>query len=121
MQAGQQDGLVIGGLRHATPTYLSPLTRRQHHVHQLNLAQLLEDSPRLVAQSSPLASLRERLPENVGQEADQDVYQHPLLFLVPYRTELQVALVDSERGLGLGQLDIGFPKLLVAPLHNIAA
>ena len=101
---------MVGGLGHATPTNLRPLTCWQHHVHQLDLAQLLEDPARLVAQSSPLASLRERLPKNIRQEADQDVGQHPLLFLMPDRTEPQVALVDSERGLGLGQLDIGFPS-----------
>jgi hypothetical protein len=66
---------MVGGLGHATLTDLSPLTCWQHHVHQLDLAQLLEDPAGLVAQSSPLASLRERLPEDISQEADQDVGQ----------------------------------------------
>jgi hypothetical protein len=41
----QQDGLVVRGLRDAASADLHPLTRWQHDVNQLDLAQLLEDPP----------------------------------------------------------------------------
>ena len=47
--------------------------------------------------------------------------KHPLFFLVPDRTQPEVAFVDAERRLGLRQLDVRFPKFFVAPIRHVAA
>ena len=72
-------------------------------------------------QAGSLATLGKRLPEDIGQEADQDVRQHPILFLVPDRTQQQVAFLNAKRGLRLRQLDVRLPQILVAPVCHVAA
>jgi hypothetical protein len=120
-QTCQQDGLMVGGLGDATLTDLGSLACGQYHIHQLDLAQFFKDAPRFVSQSGRQTALRKRLPKNVSQEADQDVRQHPIFFLMPDRPEHQVAFVDAERRLGLGQLDVGLPQVFVTPIRHVAA
>ncbi len=111
----QQDGLVFRRLRYATAANVGAVASGQHYIDQLNLAQLLKHATRFMPQAGSLATLTQRFPKNVGQEADQDVGQNSLFFLMPDRTQPEVAFVDAERRLGLRQLDIRFPKLFVAP------
>jgi hypothetical protein len=66
-----------------------------------------------MAEPCPLATLGKCLPENVGQKADEDVSQHAVFFLMPDWAQPQIALVDAERRLGLGQLDLGPPEVFV--------
>jgi len=54
--------------------------------------------------------LLECLPENVGQEADKNVSLDAFLLLVPDGSDGEVALVDTEGGLGVGELDVGLPE-----------
>jgi len=56
-----------------------------------------------------LNHLVQRLPEDVGQKADQDVRQHAIFALVPNGSDSQITLVDPKRRLGFGQLDICLP------------
>ena len=110
---------MVRGLGYTTPTNLGSLTCRQHHVHQLDLAQVLEDPSRLVPQSSSLTSApasstthRPRSRPRCG----------------PTPAPLSGARWDAAAGrscgfgtrLGLGELGVGPPKILLAPLHNIA-
>ena len=44
---------------------------------------------------------------------------NPLLGLVPDRADSQIALVDSERGLGFGQLDVCLPKVFGRPVRYV--
>src|SRR5208283_4705143 len=90
-------------------------------VFQGDVRQLLEYFPRFVAQPSALAELRQRLPQHKGQKAHQDVRFDPLLFLVPDRSQLQIRLLDAERGLGLRQLHVGTPEFFRAPVRHVAA
>ena len=78
---------MVRGLGDAAAADLGPVTSGQHHIDQLDLAQLLEHPPRFMAQAGSLATLAQRLPKNVGQEADQDVGQDALFFLMPDRTQ----------------------------------
>ena len=82
----QQDGLVFRRLRYAAAANVGTVTSGQHHIDQLNLAQLLKHATRFMAQAGSLATLTQRFPKNIGQEADQDVGQDSLFFLMPDRT-----------------------------------
>ena len=53
--------------------------------------------------------LGQRFPEDVGEEADEDVGQHAVLLLMPYETDVQFVLADAEGPLGIDQLDVAFP------------
>jgi hypothetical protein len=65
----------------------------------------LEHATRFMPQAGPFATLTQRFPKNVGQEADQNVGQDPLFFLMPDRAQPEVAFVDAERRFGVRQLD----------------
>ena len=96
---------MVRRLSDAATANVGTATSGQHHVDQLNLAQFLEHATRFMPQADSLATLAQRFPENVGQEADQNVGQDSLFFLMPDWTQPEVALVDAERRLGLCQLD----------------
>ena len=108
-------------LRYAAAAYVGTVTSGQHHIDQLNLAQLFKHATRFMAQAGSLATLTQRFPKDVGQEADQDVGQDSLFFLMPDRTQPKIVFVDAERRLRLRQLDVRFPKLFVVPIRYIAA
>jgi hypothetical protein len=40
---------------------------------------------------------------------------------MPDRPHLELIFVDAESGFGLGELDIGFPELLIAPIGDVWA
>ena len=117
----EEDRLVVGRLRDAAAADVDAASRGQDDVDQVDLAQLVEHPTRLVAQAGGLNHLVQRLPEHVGQEADQDVGQHAVLSLVPDRPDPQIALVDPKRRLGLGQLDVRLPQVLGRPVGDVAA
>ena len=104
-------------LRYAAAAYVETVTSGQHHIDQLNLAQLFKHATRFMAQAGSLATLTQRFPKDVGQEADQDVGQDSLFFLMPDRTQPKIVFVDAERRLRLRQLDVLFPKLFVVPIR----
>ncbi len=53
------------------------------------------------------------------READQNVGQHAVLFLIPDRTDPQVAFVDPKRRLGLGQLAVRLPQVFGRPVGDV--
>lgn len=55
------------------------------------------------------------------QEADQNVGQHPIFFLVPDGADAQIAFVNSERCFRFGQFHVRFPAFLIAPVGHVAA
>ena len=81
---------------------LGALACRQDHVHQLDFAQFVEHPSRLLAHSRVQAPLPERLPRHVCQEADENVRQDAIFFLLPDRPDRQVALLDAEGRFGRG-------------------
>ena len=38
---------------------------------------------------------------------------------MPDRADIELILLDAKRGLGLSELDIGFPELLVGPVGDV--
>ena len=75
----EQDLLVLGGLADAAFADRRPGSGRQHHVHQRDLGEGLENLPRFVAQSRFAATRGQSFPEHVGQEANQDVRLYAVL------------------------------------------
>jgi len=82
----------------------------QYHVAALDLGELLDQGARRIAQPRAAHPLGERFPQNIGQEADQDVGEDTILFLMPEGTYLQFILGDAERPFSLGQLDVALPQ-----------
>ena len=76
-------------------------------------------STRLVAEAACLHHLAERLPQHVSQKANQNMSQHAVFFLMPDRSDSQVAFFDAKRGFGLGQLNIRLPKFLRRPIGDV--
>jgi hypothetical protein len=66
----KQDGLMVRRLCDAAAANVGTVPCGQDHIYQLNLAQLSKHTTRFMAQSGTLATLAQRFPENVGQEAD---------------------------------------------------
>lgn len=92
----------------------------QYHVHQRQLSDLFDNLSWFVSQSGLFAHLPEALPQHVRKISDHDVCVDPGGFLMPYRTQAQVILVNAEGRLGLGQLDVRFPEFLAGPVLDIA-
>src|SRR5262249_4192661 len=63
----------------------------------------------------------EALPEHEGEEANEDVGLDPVLPLMPDRTQVQLILVNAKSCVGLSELDVGLPKLSVAPIADVRA
>src|SRR2546426_8671912 len=59
----------------------------QYHVGALDARQFVEDRPRAVAEPGLHLPVLERLPEHVGQEADEDMRLDALGLLVPDRPD----------------------------------
>jgi hypothetical protein len=45
--------------------------------------------------------------------------EHAVLFLMPHGPQRQIALLNTKRGLGVGQLRVRPPQLLVAPIADV--
>src|SRR3989338_5072423 len=98
---------------------LSAIGERQNYGGALNSSHFLDDRPGAVPHPRPRLPLLQHFPQDVAQETHEDVRLDPILFLVPDRPNGQVALVDSERGLRLGQLDVRLPQVLGTPVPNV--
>ncbi len=74
-----------------------------------------------LAEARAALPLFERLPQHVGQKADEDVGLDAVRALMPHRANAQLALLDAERRLGVGELDICPPQLVGAPIRHVGA
>src|SRR5258708_39559346 len=93
--------------------------RRQDDVVRLNAREFFEDRARGVSETGAALPHLEALPQDEGEKADEDVSLNTVLALVPDRSDLQLVLLDAESGFGLGELDVRFPELLIAPIADI--
>ena len=75
---------------------------RQNHIAALDFGKLFQKRSRCVAQSAPTHPLGQAFPQDVGQEADQDMSQDVIGLLVPDWSDLQFILLNTERSLGFG-------------------
>lgn len=87
----------------------------------MNAGKFCEDCTRRIAQACAGLPLLKRLPQRVGEKADQDVRLDAILFVMPDRPDTQVGFLDAESSLGFAELDVGFPQRLLGPVVDIAA
>ena len=93
----------------------------QDDVGALDGGKLFEDRLRAVSQPGLLLPLLERLPEDIGEEANQDVTFHAAGLLVPDGPDGQIALLDPEGRLGLRELNVGAPEVFRFPVQDVGS
>jgi hypothetical protein len=94
---------------------------RQYDIVRLNAREFFEDCARGITQACALLPHLEALPQHESEEAHEDVGLDAILALMPDRAYVQLILLDSKRRFGLGELDIGFPELLITPIGDVRA
>ena len=84
-EAIEQHRLRLVGADDAAQAKLATgvVSQGEHDIGALDAADLLEDRARAIAEPGAPLPLLERLPQHVGQEADQDVRLNALRLLVP--------------------------------------
>ena len=83
--------------------------------------EFFEDGARRVSEAGAALPHLETLPQHEGKETDEDVGQHAILALMPDRPHVELIFLDAESGFGLGELDVGFPELPIAPIGDVGA
>jgi hypothetical protein len=72
-EAVEQGGLSGVRAHDAAEAEFTPIRRRQDDVRALNATEFIEDRARTVPESGSTLPLLERLPQHVGEKADEDV------------------------------------------------
>jgi len=85
----------------------------------LMAAEFLKDGARRITQTGAALPLFEGLPQNIGEETNENVSQNTRLSLMPNWPDREFTLVDSEGGLGFGKLDVGPPQRLWRPVADV--
>jgi hypothetical protein len=67
----------------------------QHHIAAFDLGKFFQQCARSVTKASSLHPARQRLPQNVGKEAHQDVSPDAMLLLVSDRSNAKLILGSS--------------------------
>ncbi len=117
----EQNVLVVAWFRYAAFADLDAFSRGQHHVHHSNLLQFRKPAARLIAQTRPLAQTGQHIPEHIRQEAHQDVGLDSVLFLMPNRSETEIAFMNPKRGFRFRELNVGSPEFLIGPIGHIGS
>ena len=117
----EESGLCGVGLSDAAQADLTMGGGRQDHVMRLDARQLFEDRTRRISKAGALLPHLEALPQHEGKKADEDMSLDAVLVLMPDRTEVELVFLDAKRGLGLGELDISLPELLIGPIVDVRA
>ena len=120
-EAIEQSGLGGVGLGDAAQADLAVGCGWQDDVVRLNACEFFEDGARRIAETCALLPHLEALPQHEGEKADQDMRLHAIGALVPDRPHVQLILLDAEGRFGLGELDVGLPELLIAPIADVRA
>src|SRR5208337_4105210 len=105
----QNDPLMSIRRLHASQPYLCAVSGRQNHIRKFDLCEFPLNFPRLVPEACILAKSTQGLPKDIGQETDQNMRLNSSFLLMPYRANTQIAFVDTESILCLGQLNVCFP------------
>ena len=96
-EASEEFRLGVVGLRDATQSDVAHRGCRQNDVVGLDACQFLEDGPRRIAETGALLPHLQGLPQDEGEEADEDVGLHAILALMPDRANRELVLLDAEK------------------------
>lgn len=86
---------------------------RQRDIGAVNGPEFLQDGAWAVAKPGPLLPLLQSLPAHLGLDQVGPV--------LPDGTQGYVASLNAEGGLRVGELDVGAPEFLQAPVRNVGA
>ena len=100
---------------------LCAVSQWQYDISRVNARKLSENRARAVAKPGAGLPLLKRLPQRVGEKADQDVCLDAVLLAVPDRANAQIGLLDAESGFSFAQLNVGLPQFFVGPVVDVAA
>ena len=120
-EAVKQSGLGGIGLGDAAQANLTVGGGWQHDVVRLNSCELFEHRARGVSETGALLPHFEALPQHESEKADQDMSLDAFGVLVPDGAHFQLILLDAKSRFGLGELDVGLPELLIAPIADVRA
>ena len=120
-EAVKKCDLIAVGLSDAPQADLAVCRAGQHNVVRVDACQFLENGARRVTETGALLPHLQALPQYEGEEADEDVGLNAIFALVPDRTQIQLILLDAEGDLGLRELDVRLPELLIAPIIDVRA
>ena len=120
-EAIEECGLGGIGLGDAAQPDLIVGSCRQHDVVRLNSCELFEYRPWGVAKPGALLPHLQALPQHESEEAHEDVGLDALRALVPDRAHVQLIFLDPKGRFSLGELDVGFPELRIAPIRDVLA
>lgn len=76
---------MVGGLCDAACSNLSTVFGGEDDIDGAEMAEFLEHASWFIAESCFDAQLSQKFPEHIGQEADEDMGEHTILFLMPDR------------------------------------
>src|SRR5260370_2434097 len=85
----------------------------------LNAFEFFQDDARRIAETGAALPHLQALPQYEGEKADENMSLYAILALVPDRAEVELVLLDTKSGFGLGELDIGLPQLPIAPVVGV--
>jgi hypothetical protein len=120
-EAVEECGLGGIGLGDAAQADLTMGGGWQHDIVRLNSSELFEHSARGVSEPGALLPHLKTFPQHEGEKADKDMSLDAFAALVPDRAHVQLILLDTEGRFGLGELDVGLPELLIAPIADVRA
>jgi hypothetical protein len=120
-EAIEQRGLGDIGLRDAAQPDLTERGGRQHDVVGLDTFELFNNGARGVTEAGTALPHLQGLPQHEGKEAHEDMSLNAVAALTPDGAHLELILLDTKGGLGLGQLDVGLPQLVIAPVVDVGA
>ena len=83
---------------------------RKNNVTTFDSRELFQQSPGSITETGSVHPLRQRFPQNIRQEADQNVSTDSLFLLVPDRTDPQFVLGDPKGPFCLGELNVSLPQ-----------
>ena len=115
----EENGLCRVWLGHTAQANLAVRCGRQDDVLGLNAREFFEDGARGIAETCAALPHLQALPQHEGKKADKDMSLYAILALVPDRAEVELVLLDTKSGFGLGELDIGLPELSIAPIVDV--
>lgn len=120
-EAIEESGLSAVWLCDAAQANLAVRCGRQDDIVGPNARKLFEDGARRVSKAfAPLPHF-EAFPRHEGEKAHEDMSLDAILALVPDQTHVELILLDTKGGFGLGELDIGLPEPPIAPIRDVRA
>lgn len=117
----EDDGGVLVWLSDAGEMHLSAVFERKNDINGYEAFQIFDDRRDYLSDSGLNEPPFEGLPHRVDDEAHQDVGIDTVFTLMSDRSDAELGLLYSERGLGVGEPHICRPKFFGLPVLDVGA